>query len=60
MSEEFKKEKIFPDLLAGDFIPNSLVATDEQHVYMGLTGGYVQMDLTDNSYEFYQFKKPSQ
>lgn len=54
---ELKKEKIFPDLLADDLSPRSLVAEDSRHVYMGLTGGYVHIDLTDSSYQFFQFKK---
>jgi len=54
---DLKKEKIFPDLLAEDLIPWSLVAIDARHVYMGLTAGYVEIDLIGKSYKFYQYKK---
>jgi hypothetical protein len=52
-----QKEKLFPDLLAEDFLPTSLASTDAAHVYMGVTAGYVQMDLINKTYKFFRYIK---
>jgi hypothetical protein len=50
---DLKKELIFNDSL----FPNSMIAFDDRHVYMGVTGGYAKVDLTKQELIFYRYTK---
>jgi len=56
---DLQKEGIFKNILNYEMLFTSVAASDEQHVYVGTLGGYLQFDLTNKSYKFYKFKNIS-
>ena len=54
---DLKKQGIFKNKLGETIFFNSVAASDEHHVYIGTTNGYIQFDLTIKSYKFFKFKK---
>ncbi len=53
----FKKETIFSDTINRSFTFNSIAATDDRHIFLGVDGGYLQLDPVDKSYKYYKYKK---
>jgi len=54
---DLHKEGIFKNAPYDDVGFTSIAVLDEQHVYAGIDGGYLQFDLTNKSYKYYKFKR---
>jgi hypothetical protein len=51
-----QKTTIFKDQFWWGLSPWSLIAINDKEVYMGITGGYVKLDLVNKRYVFYKFR----
>lgn len=55
---DLQKEVIFKGFFSDETVsPTSIAATDLQHVYVGIDGGYVQFNLVTNTYKCFRYSK---
>ncbi len=53
---DFKKQIIIEGAMWDNLYPNSVAAFDDKHIYIGIRGGYVKLDLTTRKLTFYKYK----
>lgn len=52
--KDLKREWVFKDAFWGGLGVNSIAVQDDHHVFMGISGGIVKLDLTTKELTFYQ------
>lgn len=57
---EWQKELLFDNLFWSYLYPNSIAIKDQQHIYIGMRGGYALIDAKNKTLSFYQYKDDKQ
>lgn len=55
--ENFKPENIIENALWASLYPNSIVAKNENEIYIGMRGGYSKLSLKTKQIEYFKYKK---
>ncbi|HJP63652.1 MAG TPA: hypothetical protein VJ844_09435, partial [Mucilaginibacter sp.] len=54
---QWKKELIFDKTFWYGLYANSIAVLDKKHIYVGMHGGYAEIDLEKRSFAFYKHKE---
>lgn len=55
VDETFEKKVLIKDAFWGGLYPNSIAVVGDK-LYIGIRGGYIQLDLDDKAFKFFKFK----
>ncbi|MFD1255588.1 hypothetical protein ACFQ3S_02165 [Mucilaginibacter terrae] len=57
MIENWQQTEIFKELSWYGFHPNSVAVKDKKHIYVGITGGYIEINAQSKKLTFYKYIK---